>query len=95
MTDYSDGNWHGWNGGDCPVHPNTVVEVTWSDGDNWSGEACLNVWNVVQLFRVVKRHKEPREFWIDVHGFAYDNPKYAKSVSPFWTPIHVREVLDD
>ncbi len=27
MTNYNDGKWHGWNGGDCPVHPESVVET--------------------------------------------------------------------
>ena len=27
MTNYNDGRWHGWNGGECPVHPETVVVV--------------------------------------------------------------------
>ncbi len=26
MTDWNNGQIHGWNGGDCPVHPETVVE---------------------------------------------------------------------
>ena len=26
MTSYNDGKWHGWNGGECPVHPETEVE---------------------------------------------------------------------
>ena len=24
MVDYNDGNWHGWDGGECPVHPESV-----------------------------------------------------------------------
>jgi hypothetical protein len=32
MTDYNDGKWHGWNGGECPVDPGTTVEV-WYDLD--------------------------------------------------------------
>lgn len=27
MTDYSDGEWHGWNGGECPVRPDGVVSI--------------------------------------------------------------------
>lgn len=27
VTDYNDGQWHGWNGGECPVHPETVVDT--------------------------------------------------------------------
>ena len=26
---YNDGKWHGWNGGECPVHPKTVVDYLW------------------------------------------------------------------
>lgn len=25
MTNWNDGTIHGWNGGDCPVHPETLV----------------------------------------------------------------------
>jgi hypothetical protein len=27
MTDYNDGKWHGWNGGECPVDPEALVDV--------------------------------------------------------------------
>jgi hypothetical protein len=30
MTDYNDGEWHEWNGGECPVDPRAWVEV-WYD----------------------------------------------------------------
>ncbi len=29
MTDYNDGKWHGWNGGECPVDPEAHVDVVW------------------------------------------------------------------
>jgi hypothetical protein len=29
MTDYNDGKWHGWNGGECPVDPEALVDVVW------------------------------------------------------------------
>ena len=31
MTDFNDGEWHGWNGGDCPVHPDSVVQTQLAD----------------------------------------------------------------
>jgi len=31
MTDYNDGEWHLWHGGDCPVHPKSVVDIIWHD----------------------------------------------------------------
>ena len=27
MVDYNDGKWHAWNGGECPVHPESLVET--------------------------------------------------------------------
>lgn len=30
-ANYNDGTIHGWNGGDCPVHPETVVKVYFED----------------------------------------------------------------
>lgn len=33
MTDYNDGKIHGWNGGDCPVHPETEVLVWLRNGE--------------------------------------------------------------
>ena len=27
MTEYKENVWYGWNGGECPVHPDSIVEV--------------------------------------------------------------------
>jgi len=56
MTDYNDGKWHGWNGGEGPVHLDTIVEIRnlkakevmggrgWSHGGiqsaGWSDREC-------------------------------------------------------
>lgn len=68
MTDYNDGLWHGWNGGECPVHPDSVVDVAHADrgvvcGETaeqffWSGENCRII-----AFRVITPYQAPREFW--------------------------------
>lgn len=65
---YNDGQIHGWNGGDCPVHPETVVKF-WLRGS----ESCdLDTvpaktvtwghysygWDII-AFRVVKEYVEP------------------------------------
>lgn len=68
-TNYNDGLWHGWNGGECPVHPKTKVELV---AGNWlaSGIAAReHDWSGDQkypiiAFRVVKEFREPREWWI-------------------------------
>ena len=69
MTNYNDGKWHGWNGGERPVHPNTVVDVFFADGRKGSSkeEAKVLRWSRISsigdivAFRVVKEHREPRE----------------------------------
>lgn len=73
MTDYNDGKWHGWNGGDmkpASVHEETVIDYVWFDecderelcGTRKNVRASAGVgWSQVVKFRVIKEHKEPRE----------------------------------
>lgn len=69
MTNYNDGKWHGWNGGECPVHPKSNGEFVFADGSivNIKPAGHWN-WNCKELpiiaFRVTKPYKEPREFWV-------------------------------
>lgn len=74
MTNYNDGKWHGWNGGECPVHPCSMVEGMYlRDGDPapespitddaYDFDWCYDGKNRLIAFRVIKEHKEPREFW--------------------------------
>ena len=95
MTNYNDGKWHGWNGGECPVHPESKVQVmvfpvNCNYGDmvdraiDWS-------WDdrdaPIIAFRVIKEHKEPREFWVD--------PERCIATEIYHSGfIHVREVLE-
>jgi hypothetical protein len=94
MTNYNDGKWHGWNGGECPVHPKSKINVKWSCNGVETGEATAYSFSahwtghVICAFRVVEEHKEPREFWID--------PERCISVPSYHAGfIHVREVLDN
>lgn len=73
MTDYNDGLWHGWNGGECPVHPKSSVEAVFRSqvtppfscsirpaaSWDWSAPASF-----VVAFRVIKPYREPRVWWI-------------------------------
>lgn len=103
MTNYNDGKWHGHNGGECPVHPKTVVDAIWlNDGvpTRYKGVSVDIDWeynpNPLIAFRVIKEYKEPREFWV-----RYDENKQASViVSPVdhfhakpGEIIHFREVL--
>ena len=73
---YNDGLWHVWNGGECPVHPKTVVEAVWHDPNlNKAGmtgprpaieEGIRLAWPHVVKFRVIRvirEHREPRVWW--------------------------------
>lgn len=78
--DWNDGTIHGWNGGDCPVHPETVVEYwLWNGGCSdttragclWWGHSDSDVDCDIIAFRVVKEYVEPalpaasRVLWVN------------------------------
>ena len=105
MTDYNDGKWHGWNGGECPVHPESVVSIVLENGsvyhnqraDDWdfsNGEDCLPI----IAFRVTKPYVEPRkprEWWVcwdDGDGILVT--KVKRPDYHYDNIIHVREVLE-
>lgn len=97
---YNDGRWHGWNGGECPVHPETVVDALFGDGGkqpeikgdclDWSGPDKLPSSHVA-AFRVVKEHREPRTvtLWEDEAG----NFGVVCGMG-YFTPRTFREVLE-
>jgi len=94
MTNYNDGKWHGWNGGECPVHPKTVVTAKWSI-NGVETEAiesfCLPYWSdtTICAFRVVREHREPREYWVRVNSWGA--PVHCSDEHP--DAFLVREVL--
>lgn len=104
MTNYNDGNWWGWNGGECPVHPRSVVEIVYhDDGEYLTNEAIADhcEWNEgcdnpIIAFRVVKEHKDPREFWL-LGDYRFYSMEDAEEELRKWgideEIIHVREVL--
>lgn len=83
MTNYNDGQIHGWNGGDCPVHPETMVKF-WVDG-KVDGECRAGKlrWEHKEhagdiiAFRVVKEYVEParpaasKVIWVNEHEDGY------------------------
>lgn len=71
MTNYNDGKWHGWNGGECPVHPNTKVDVVYLDpayvikaakvrSDTASNFSWKDEDAPIVAFRVIREYEEPR-----------------------------------
>lgn len=114
MTNYNDGLWYGHNGGECPVHPETVVEVAFLTiagsflDDNGQVAANIIAWDGNDVgrpvaFRVIKEHKEPREFWC-VMSHMFGSEDKAKTFLDelneehpgmnFGKVFHVREVLE-
>lgn len=108
MTDYNDGKWHGWNGGECPVHAESDVQVIYNNDNGITFEnnnIGVNItragnagWfgNHIIAFRVIKAHKVPREWWI----FPPPSPAWSPVVlsekpNPARCYIHVREVIEE
>ena len=97
MTNYNDGKWHGWNGGECPVHPKTEVEALWVAEDGgyskvgpkaakdiaWKSPQTGSTHDCVSAFRVTKENREPREWWM-VDSEAFDSPELAKQEICKW-----------
>ena len=70
------GEWQGWNGGVCPVHPLATVEYVMAggsrcrdDADQLDWEHSGNSWDIV-AYRIVEEYKAPepervaREIWL-------------------------------
>lgn len=92
---YEVGKWYGWNGGECPVHHETVVEWVTKQASG-SGKAGVYSWGVddhenciILAFRVIKEYKEPREFWLHEPSGKFQTEACARGCC-----IHVREVIE-
>ena len=100
MTEYKENVWYGWNGGECPVHPKSLVEAVWISGGPFRSEQreakdFVWVWDApvsgIIAFRVVKEYREPREFWVFPGGRDVLTAKPAVGGDHY---IHVREVVE-
>jgi hypothetical protein len=111
MTDTYDKEnfWFGWNGGECPLHPETEVFFAFRDYDDrmevFEGFAKRAPWQCPGGFRITKLYREPRkarEWWINVYPDDLDSCSYTtrekadqEHASNRIECIHVREVLGD
>lgn len=106
MTDYNDGEWHGWDGGECPVHPESEIALKWITCDGFLAAddgriARINNWKTPCLFRVTKPYVEPREFWINEYpsglGGVYKSIEVADNCADVGRIrcIRVREVVEE
>lgn len=106
MTNYNDGKWHGWNGGECPVHPESEVECRLREagrgydgrirkaGDWGWGHSIYDPGACIIAFRVTKEHKEPRRIWVIEHPDRLEVVHYdsEKSARSYAGPSAIRIV---
>jgi hypothetical protein len=90
MTEYVTGQIYGWNGGECPVHPKTKVEVWFRSGvwANKKGDAGLCSWDHtdggtdIVCFQVVTPYAEPKVIYVNEYAdgadIAYASEEDAK-----------------
>lgn len=90
LTNYNDGKIHGWNGGDCPVHPLTIVKLYFKRHTASNSEFVANVvsWlhhdesDDIVAFQVVKEYKEPMVIWVNMYNSGlkavHENEKSAR-----------------
>lgn len=91
MTEYVTGQIYGWNGGECPVHPETKVEVWFRHVAGSRIDRAIDwrrSWlhltgsNDIIAFKVVTPYVEPKVIWVneyaDGYGAAYPSEERAK-----------------
>jgi hypothetical protein len=104
-------HWYGWNGGERPVHADTIVDTVDVDGGSWRGEASGADWshdnrpNDIAAFRITRLYVEPkvlREWWVNVYPDDLDGCSYTtrekadqEHASNRIECVHVREVLPE
>ena len=101
-TTYNTSQWYGWNGGPCPVHPETVVDVI----QNMCGQSNNVRAKYVDFellhgsFRVVTPYVEPKpklECWVNVHRGQVTGAfisKHAASVATVFTDVRCVRMIE-
>jgi hypothetical protein len=73
---YEVGKWYGWNNeGDCPVHPESVVDVIFKQGgrqpSSFRFKAKAIRWKddktPIVSFHIIKEYKEPETIWVNYY----------------------------
>lgn len=91
MTEYVTGQIYGWNGGECTVHPKTVVQVWLRSGGVKAANAQVLVWDHNQnghdiiAFQVITPYAEPKVIWVNETStgqmLAYNSESEARNRS--------------
>ena len=89
MTEYVTGQIYGWNGGECPVHPKTKIEVWFRNGYSTLGCSGGWVWTHdddatdIVCFKVITPYDEPKVIYVneyyDGSGAAYATEEAAQA----------------
>ena len=90
MTEYVTGQIYGWNGGECPVHPETEVEVWYRNSASpvvnkagfWGGSwSHLGFSRDIVCFRVITPHIEPKTIWVNEYKGLCVYGSFSKEVA--------------
>jgi len=100
--DYNDGEWHAWSGGECPVHPETLIEIFTPDANFTDRRAGITHWAGNYgpfLFRVTKQHIEPLELWVNIQDNGWVAAYNSATQAAYWLgktgrTVHMREVTE-
>lgn len=107
VTDYNDGKWHGWNGGECPVDPASLIVCAYrSCSTDATGQyagmgtrAGIAPWADIIAFRVTKpAPPKPREWFVTgghLHETRVDANAWICCYPEDGPVIHVREILPE
>lgn len=90
MNDYNNGQIHGWNGGECPVHPKSEVMFWFRGMSGYVNDAATahswqhrNYVGDIIAFQVTKPYVEPKTIWVNEHPdrdpIAYASEEEARS----------------
>lgn len=86
-SDWADGRWHGWMGGEQPVHNDSVVDATYADGMlRKAHRAALIMWDEPLLFRVVTPHATDATPLATLPEARYRPLKQTSKETPMSTP---------
>jgi hypothetical protein len=95
MNNYENGEIWGWNGGECPVHPESEVMVWFRDGGWTTNRAGQLRWGHIVCFKVTKAHAEPKTIWVNEWGsgwgYSYTTEEEAKTHAGPW---HIRIAVE-
>lgn len=96
MTDYNNGQIHGWNGGNCPVHPESKV-ITWHRNSFYQRTYAGEYWwdhrdtdGDIIAFQVVKAYVEPKVIWVNEYAEGPVSFNTEKSARNYAMPSVVR-----